>query len=56
VLDARQAMLTNETKQIKAALADDAHAFVRTIYRQARFYNQLVFTSAVFGVQSCTFS
>ena len=56
VLKAREAMLANETRQIRAALADDAPAFVRTVYQQARDYNQLVFTSAVFGVQSCTFS
>ena len=56
VLKARQAVLANETRQIKAALADDVPAFVRTVYQQARDYNQLVFTSAVFGVQSCTFS
>jgi hypothetical protein len=56
VLKARQAVLANETRQIKAALADDAPAFVRTVYQQARDYSQLVFTSAVFGVQSCTFS
>jgi hypothetical protein len=55
-LNARQAVLTNETKQIKAALADDAPAFVRTMYQQARDYNHIVFTSAVFGVQSCTVS
>jgi hypothetical protein len=46
----------NETAQIKAALADNASAFVRTVYQQARDYNQLVLTSAVFGVQACTFS
>ena len=56
VLKARRALIRNETKQIKAALADDAPAFVRTVYQQARDYNQLVFTSAVFGVQACTFS
>jgi hypothetical protein len=56
VLKARRAALAMETRQIKAALADDAPAFVRTVYQQARDYNQLVFTSAVFGVQSCTFS
>lgn len=56
VLKARQAILTNETNQIKTALADAAPAFVRTIYQQARDYNQLVFTSAIFGVQACTFS
>ena len=46
----------NETAQIKAALADNAPAFVRTVYQQARDYNELVFKSAVIGVQSCTFS
>jgi hypothetical protein len=56
VLKARQAMIVNETAQTKAALADDAAAFVRTVYQQARAYNRLVFTSAVFGVQTCTFS
>ncbi len=56
VLKARREMLTNETKQIKAALANDPAAFVRTVYQQSRDYNQLVFTSAVFGVQTCTFS
>jgi hypothetical protein len=56
VLKARRAQLSNETAQIRAALADNAPAFVRTVYQQATDYNQLVFTSAVFGVQSCTFS
>jgi hypothetical protein len=56
VLTARQAALAAETRQIKAALADDAPAFVRTVYQLAEEYNQLVFTSAIFGVQSCTFS
>lgn len=56
VLAARKAMLRNEAAQIKAALADDAPAFVRTVYAQSRAYNQLVFASAVFGVQSCTFT
>jgi hypothetical protein len=56
VLKARQAILGTEIRQIKAALADDASAFVRTLYQQASDYNQLVFISAVFGVQSCTFS
>ena len=44
-------MIDNESAQIKAALAGDAPAFVRTVYQQARDYNQLVFTSAVFGVR-----
>jgi hypothetical protein len=56
VLDARRAALTNETAQINAAFADNAPVVVRTVHQQARDYNQLVFTSAVFGVQSCTFS
>ncbi len=56
VLKARRAQIMNETRQIKAALADDAHTFVRTVYQEARDYNRLVFTSAVFGVQTCTFS
>jgi hypothetical protein len=56
VLKARQTVLMNEAKQIKAALADNASAFVRTVYQQSRDYNQLVFTSAIFGVQACTFS
>jgi hypothetical protein len=56
LLKARQAALTVETRQIKAALADDAPAFVRNVYQLAKDYNQLVFTSAVFGVQSCTLS
>jgi hypothetical protein len=56
VLKARHAALTNETRQIKTALAGDAPAFVHAVYQQARDYNQLVFTSAVFGVQSCTFT
>jgi hypothetical protein len=56
LLEARRTQITNETAQIKAALADDAPAFVRTVYQQAIDYNQVVFTSAVFGVQACTFS
>jgi hypothetical protein len=56
VLNARHTVLMNEAKQIKAALADNAPAFVRTVYQQSRDYNTLVFTSAVFGVQTCTFS
>jgi hypothetical protein len=56
VLKARKVQIMNESAQIKAALADDAPAFVRTVYQQARDYNQLVFSSAVFGVQACTFS
>ena len=56
VLAARRAALANETRQINAALADNAPTFVHTVYQSARDANQLVFTSAVFGVQSCTFS
>jgi hypothetical protein len=55
VLSSRQAVLRNENRQIAAALGADAPAFVRTVYQQARDYNQLVFRSAVFGVQACTF-
>ena len=55
VLAARRTLRSNETRQIKAALADDAPAFVRTVYQQSKDYNSLVFRSAVFGVQSCTF-
>ena len=56
VLHARQVVISNESAQIKAALADDATTFVRSVYQQARDYNELVFRSAIFGVQSCTFS
>ncbi len=56
VLNARRAALAMETRQIKAALANNAPAFVRTVYQQAKDYNKLAFRSAVFGVQSCTFS
>jgi hypothetical protein len=56
VLTARRAVLRTEATQIKVALAGDAPAFVRTVYQQPSAYNRLVFTSAVFGVQSCTFS
>jgi hypothetical protein len=55
VLDARRSVLKAEASQIKAALAGDASTFVHTVYEQASVYNRLVFTSAVFGVQSCTF-
>lgn len=55
VLTARRTVVSTETQQIKAALADDAPAFVRTVYQQSKDYNSLVFRSAVFGVQSCTF-
>jgi hypothetical protein len=55
VLSARQTMLANEDKQIDAALAGNVPVFVRTVYQQSRDYNSLVFRSAVFGVQSCTF-
>jgi hypothetical protein len=56
VLTPRQTVLMNEAAQIKAALADNASAFVRTVYQQSKDYNQLVFASAVFGVQACTVS
>jgi hypothetical protein len=56
VLTARRAVLETEAAQIKAALAGNAPAFVRTVYQQAGANNQLVFASAVFGVQSCTFA
>ncbi len=56
VLKGRRTLLTNESAQINAALADDAPAFVRTVYQQSRDYNQFVFTSAVFGVEACTFA
>lgn len=56
VLTARRASLTNETRQTQAALTDNPAAFVRTVYQAARNDNQLVFASAVFGVQACTVS
>jgi hypothetical protein len=56
VLTARRAVLETEATQIKAALTANAPAFVRTVYQQAGVNNQLVFASAVFGVQSCTFA
>lgn len=56
VLTARRTALANETRQTQAALTDNPTAFVRTVYQEARDYNQLVFMSAVFGVQACTFS
>jgi hypothetical protein len=56
VLNARRSVLSNEAKQTKAALADRPEAFVPTVYQQSRDYNELVFTSAVFGVQACTFT
>lgn len=56
VLEARRTMIVNETAQIRAALGGHAPAFVRTVFRQSRDYNQLVFTSAIFGVEACTFS
>ena len=55
VLGARRSMLASEKKQIAAALANDASTFVKTVYQESRDYNELVFRSAVFGVQSCTF-
>jgi hypothetical protein len=56
LLAARRTMLSAEDKQISAALAGNAAAFVRTVYEQSKDYNDLVFRSAIFGVQSCTFS
>jgi hypothetical protein len=56
VLNARRVVLMNEDRQISAALASRPAAFVATVYEQSRDFNQLVFTSAVFGVQACTFS
>jgi hypothetical protein len=56
VLKARRVVLMNEGKQISAALAGHAAAFVATVYQQSRDYNRLVFASAVFGVQACTFT
>jgi hypothetical protein len=56
VLKARHVVLANEAQQNKTALAGDAPAYVRAVYQSAGDYNQLVFASAVFGVQSCTFS
>lgn len=55
VLKARRTLMANEASQVKAALANDAPAFTKTVYEQSRDYNQLVFASAVFGVQNCTF-
>lgn len=54
-LRARRALLANESQQIKAALADDGTAFVKTVYAQSRAYNELVFRSAVFSDPPCTF-
>jgi hypothetical protein len=55
VLDARGALIKNESKQIQAALANDGPQFVKTLYGQSRAFNQLVLASAAFGVQDCTF-
>ena len=55
VLDARRTVIAEEAHQIAAALAGTAPEFVKTVYRQSRDFNTLVFKSAVFGVQSCTF-
>jgi hypothetical protein len=55
VLVARKALLANENRQIKAALADDAATFVRTVYQESRDFNRMVFSSAVFGLPRCTF-
>jgi hypothetical protein len=56
VLAARKTVLKSEAAQIKAALGDDGPTFVRTVYAQSKAYNQLVFASAIFGVQSCTYT
>lgn len=56
VLKARQDVVKNEAKQVTAALAGNATAFVSTVYQQSRDYNELVLASAAFGVQDCTFS
>jgi hypothetical protein len=56
VLHERQVLIRNQSAQIKAALADDAASFVRNVYQRSRDYNEFVFRSAIFGVQSCTFS
>jgi hypothetical protein len=56
VMKARRTMNANVTSQINDALANNASAFVSTVYQAARDYNQLVFASAVFGVQACTFA
>jgi hypothetical protein len=55
VLAARRTIIGNETKQTNAALANDAPTFVASVYQMSRDYNRLVFASAIFGVQSCTF-
>jgi hypothetical protein len=55
VLGARRTLIASEATQVKAALADDGPAFVQSVYQTSRNYNDLVFRSAVFGVQSCTF-
>lgn len=55
VLGARGALIANEDAQIRAALAADPAAFVRTVPRQARAYDRFVLASAAFGVQACTF-
>jgi hypothetical protein len=56
LLEARSTMLAEEKKQTKAALANDAPTFVKTVYQLSRDYNEVVFRSAVFGVQNCTFA
>lgn len=55
VLEVRQRMVSEEPKQIEAALAGDVNTFVSTVRQQSRDYNQLVLASAAFGTQSCTF-
>jgi len=56
VLSARRTLVANHSAQIKSALAANGSAFVRSVYQAARDYDELVFRSAVFGVQSCTLS
>jgi hypothetical protein len=55
VLRARRAQIADESTQIKAALANNATAFVRAVKQSGPVYNELVLASAVFGVQACTF-
>ena len=55
VLRARRGMIKDETTQVRAALADNAAAFVHTVNQASPNFNKLVLASAVFGVQACTF-
>jgi hypothetical protein len=55
VLRARRALIKAETAQVRAALADNTAAFVRTVKQAGPVDNKLVLASAVFGVQTCTF-